>query len=106
MAFFPLLSIRCLYSGNWYKYPKKAEETQQQEDDEYELIKYSLLLRNDCSLTDVVERSAFSKVISTWLADMSNLTESQKELNKKFLSIFKDFPHVIPIPAIQATNRQ
>ncbi|WP_353287676.1 hypothetical protein [Wolbachia endosymbiont (group B) of Gerris lacustris] len=20
MAFFPLLSIRCLYSGNWYKY--------------------------------------------------------------------------------------
>ncbi|WP_353287091.1 hypothetical protein [Wolbachia endosymbiont (group B) of Gerris lacustris] len=22
MAFFPLLSIRCLYSGNWYKYEK------------------------------------------------------------------------------------
>ncbi|WP_353287645.1 hypothetical protein [Wolbachia endosymbiont (group B) of Gerris lacustris] len=20
MAFFPLLSIRCLYSGNWYKF--------------------------------------------------------------------------------------
>ncbi|WP_419215034.1 ankyrin repeat domain-containing protein [Wolbachia endosymbiont of Rhagoletis cingulata] len=79
---------------NDFKHSKKAEKTQQQEDDEYELIKYSLLLRNDCSLTDVVERSAFSKVISTWLADMSNLTESQKELNKKFLSIFKDFPHV------------
>ncbi len=25
---------------------------------------------------------------------MSNLTESQKELNKKFLSTFKDFPHI------------
>lgn len=79
---------------NDFKHSKKAEKTQQQEDDDYELIKYSLLLRNDCSLTDVVERSAFSKVISTWLADMSNLTESQKELNKKFLSTFKDFPHV------------
>ncbi|MCA7010748.1 ankyrin repeat domain-containing protein [Wolbachia endosymbiont of Tribolium confusum] len=79
---------------NDFKHSKKAEETQQQEDDEYELIKYSLLLRNDCSLTDVVERSAFGKLISTWLVDMSNLTESQKELNKKFLSIFKDFPHV------------
>ena len=67
---------------NDFKHPKKAEETQQQEDDEYELIKYSLLLRNDCSLTDVVERSAFGKLISTWLVDMSNLTESQKELNK------------------------
>lgn len=41
-----------------------------------------MLLRNDCSLTDVVERSAFGKLISTWLVDMSNLTESQKELNK------------------------
>ncbi|WP_342068428.1 ankyrin repeat domain-containing protein [Wolbachia endosymbiont (group B) of Melanargia galathea] len=79
---------------NDFKHSKKAEETQQQEDDEYELIKYSLLLRNDCSLTDVVERSAFGKLISTWLVDMSNLTESQKELNKKFLSTFKDFPHV------------
>ncbi|KLT22437.1 ankyrin repeat domain protein [Wolbachia endosymbiont of Armadillidium vulgare str. wVulC] len=79
---------------NGFEHPKKAEEIQQQEDDEYELVKYSLLLRNDCSLTDVVERSAFGKLISTWLADMSNLTESQKELNKKFLSIFKDFPHV------------
>ncbi|WP_265016911.1 ankyrin repeat domain-containing protein [Wolbachia endosymbiont (group B) of Lycaena phlaeas] len=79
---------------NDFKHSKKAEETQQQEDDEYELIKYSLLLRNDCSLTDVVERSAFGKLISTWLVDMSNLTESQKELNKKFLSTFKDFSHV------------
>ncbi|QWE33115.1 MULTISPECIES: ankyrin repeat domain-containing protein [unclassified Wolbachia] len=79
---------------NDFKHSKKAEETQQQEDDEYELIKYSLLLRNDCSLTDVVERSAFGKLISTWLVDMSNLTESQKELNKKFLSTFKDFPHI------------
>ncbi|WP_264337458.1 ankyrin repeat domain-containing protein [Wolbachia endosymbiont (group B) of Dolichovespula media] len=79
---------------NDFKHSKKAEETQQQEDDEYELIKYSLLLRNDCSLTDVVERGAFGKLISTWLVDISNLTESQKELNKKFLSTFKDFPHV------------
>ncbi|OAB79457.1 hypothetical protein WSTR_05235 [Wolbachia endosymbiont of Laodelphax striatellus] len=99
----PLLGHKSFYTlkllveliKNDFKHSKKAEKTQQQEDDEYELIKYSLLLRNDCSLTDVVERSAFSKVISTWLADMSNLTESQKELNKKFLSIFKDFPHVI-----------
>nr|WP_264719434.1 ankyrin repeat domain-containing protein [Wolbachia endosymbiont (group B) of Eucosma cana] len=52
---------------NDFKHSKKAEETQQQEDDEYELIKYSLLLRNDCSLTDVVERSAFGKLISTGL---------------------------------------
>ncbi|MFL3877255.1 hypothetical protein [Wolbachia endosymbiont of Trichogramma kaykai] len=66
---------------NDFEHSKKAEETQQQ-DDEYELIKYSLLLRNDCSLTDVVERSAFGKLISTCLVDMSNLTESQKELNK------------------------
>ncbi|OCA05839.1 hypothetical protein wTpre_157 [Wolbachia endosymbiont of Trichogramma pretiosum] len=41
-----------------------------------------MLLRNDCSLTDVVERSAFGKMISTLLVNMSNLTESQKELNK------------------------
>ncbi|WP_245970092.1 ankyrin repeat domain-containing protein [Wolbachia endosymbiont of Bemisia tabaci] len=79
---------------NDFKHSKKAEETQQQEDDEYELIKYSLVLRNDCSLTDIAERGAFGKLISTWLVDMSNLTESQKELNKKFLSTFKDFPHV------------
>ncbi|WP_338062150.1 ankyrin repeat domain-containing protein [Wolbachia endosymbiont of Cylisticus convexus] len=79
---------------NDFKHPKKAKETQQQEDDEYELIKYSLLLRGDCSLMDVAGRSAFGKLTSTWLVDMSNLTESQKELNKKFLSIFKDFPHV------------
>ncbi|WP_353287814.1 hypothetical protein [Wolbachia endosymbiont (group B) of Gerris lacustris] len=24
MAFFPLLSIRCLYSGNWYKRIKES----------------------------------------------------------------------------------
>lgn len=29
-----------------------------------------------------------------WLADGSNLTENQKELNRKFLTIIKDFPHI------------
>ncbi len=77
---------------NDFKHPKKAEETQQQEDDEYELIKYSLL--HDCSLIDNIERSAFSKLIPMWLADGSNLTENQKELNRKFLTIIKDFPHI------------
>lgn len=76
---------------NDFKHPKKVEETQQQ-DDEYELIKYSLL--HDCSLIDSIERSAFSKLIPMWLVDGSNLTENQKELNRKFLTIIKGFPHI------------
>ncbi|WP_341816496.1 ankyrin repeat domain-containing protein [Wolbachia endosymbiont (group A) of Agelastica alni] len=76
--------------------PRKAEETRQREeqvDDEYELLKYSLLFRNGYSLIDTVRKDTFDNLICTWFADVSGLTPKQKELNKKLLSILKDLPY-------------
>ncbi|WP_341818436.1 ankyrin repeat domain-containing protein [Wolbachia endosymbiont (group B) of Ennomos erosarius] len=76
--------------------PKKAEETTtgEQVDDEYELLKYSLLFRNGCPLIDTVGRDTFDNLICTWFAGVSGLTPKQKELNKKLLSILKDLPYL------------
>ena len=51
--------------------PKKAEETTtgEQVDDEYELLKYSLLFRNGYSLIDTVGKDTFDNLICTWFAD-------------------------------------
>ncbi len=72
--------------------PKKAEETTtgEQVDDEYELLKYSLLFRNGYSLIDTVGKDTFDNLICTWFADVSGLTPKQNKLNKKLLSILKD----------------
>jgi len=72
--------------------PKKAEETTtgKQVDDEYELLKYSLLFRNGYSLIDTVGKDTFDNLICTWFADVSGLTPKQNKLNKKLLSILKD----------------
>ncbi|MGL9725480.1 MAG: hypothetical protein ACR5KV_01865 [Wolbachia sp.] len=78
------------------EYSKKAEKIQQQADDEYESIKYSLLLNNDHSLINVVKKkSTFHKLMFIWFADVSGLTESQKKLNRELLNILKNFPHFI-----------
>src|SRR6266576_1832720 len=76
--------------------PKKAEKTTtgEQVDDEYELLKYSLLFRNGCTLIDNVRRDAFDNLLCTWFADVSGLTQEQKELNKKLLSILKDLSYL------------
>jgi ankyrin repeat protein len=77
------------------KHPEKAEETQQSEDqiaDEYKFLKYSLLLRENRPLIDVVGKDTFDNLICTWFADTSGLTEDQKKLNIKLLSILKDLP--------------
>ncbi|WP_353271822.1 ankyrin repeat domain-containing protein [Wolbachia endosymbiont (group A) of Nomada goodeniana] len=76
--------------------PKKAEKTTtgEQVDDEYELLKYSLLFRNGCPLIDNVRRDAFDNLLCTWFADVSGLTQEQKELNKKLLSILKDLSYL------------
>ncbi|MGL9758417.1 MAG: ankyrin repeat domain-containing protein [Wolbachia sp.] len=78
--------------------PKKAEETtrgeEEQVDDEYELLKYSLLFRNGCPLIDNVRRDTFDNLLCTWFADVSGLTPKQNELNKKLLSILKDLPYL------------
>ncbi|WP_353269891.1 ankyrin repeat domain-containing protein [Wolbachia endosymbiont (group A) of Myopa testacea] len=78
--------------------PKKAEKTttggeEEQVDDEYELLKYSLLFRNGYSLIDTVRKDTFDNLICTWFADVSDLTPKQNKLNKKLLSIFKDLPY-------------
>ncbi|GFS56376.1 ANK_REP_REGION domain-containing protein [Nephila pilipes] len=76
---------------------EKKEEVQQREeqvDDEYELLKYSLLFRNGCPLIDTVRRDTFDNLLCTWFADTSGLTPKQKELNKKLLSIIKDLPYL------------
>ncbi|MDX5526503.1 MAG: ankyrin repeat domain-containing protein [Wolbachia endosymbiont of Andrena nigroaenea] len=59
--------------------PKKAEEAttgreEEQVDDEYELLKYSLLFRKGCPLVDNVRRDTFDSLLCTWFADTSNLT--------------------------------
>ncbi|WP_265015232.1 ankyrin repeat domain-containing protein [Wolbachia endosymbiont (group B) of Camptogramma bilineatum] len=76
--------------------PKKAEKTTtgEQVDDEYELLKYSLLFRNGCPLIDNVRRDTFDNLLCTWFADVSGLTQEQKELNKKLLSILKDLSYL------------
>ncbi|WP_353274125.1 ankyrin repeat domain-containing protein [Wolbachia endosymbiont (group A) of Ennomos erosarius] len=76
--------------------PKKAEKTTtgEQVDDEYELLKYSLLFRNGYPLIDNVRRDAFDNLLCTWFADVSGLTQEQKELNKKLLSILKDLSYL------------
>src|SRR6266576_2594747 len=76
--------------------PKKAEKTTtgEQVDDEYELLKYSLLFRNGCTLIDNVRRDAFDNLLCTWFADVSGLTQEQKELTKKLLSILKDLSYL------------
>ncbi|GFR19820.1 ANK_REP_REGION domain-containing protein [Trichonephila clavata] len=76
---------------------EKKEEVQQREeqaDDEYELLKYSLLFRNSCPLIDNVRRDTFDNLLCTWFADTSGLTPKQKELNKKLLSIIKDLSYL------------
>ncbi|MGL9779643.1 MAG: ankyrin repeat domain-containing protein [Wolbachia sp.] len=78
---------------------RKAEETttgweEEQVDDEYELLKYSLLFRNGCQLIDNVRRDTFDNLLCTWFADVSGLTQEQKELNKKLLSILKDLSYL------------
>ncbi|WP_341822370.1 ankyrin repeat domain-containing protein [Wolbachia endosymbiont (group A) of Clivina fossor] len=79
--------------------PKKAEKTttggeEEQVDDEYELLKYSLLFRKGYSLIDTVRKDTFDNLICTWFADVSGLTPKQNELNKKLLSILKDLPYL------------
>ncbi|MGL9762745.1 MAG: ankyrin repeat domain-containing protein [Wolbachia sp.] len=75
---------------------KKAEETQrkkEQVDDEYELLKFSFLFRNNRSLIDVSGRKTFDNFMCTWLADVSDLTPDQKKLNGKLLNILKYLPY-------------
>uniref|UniRef100_A0A1A9VJN9 ANK_REP_REGION domain-containing protein n=1 Tax=Glossina austeni TaxID=7395 RepID=A0A1A9VJN9_GLOAU len=76
--------------------PKKAEKTTtgEQVGDEYELLKYSLLFHNGCPLIDNVRRDTFDNLLCTWFADVSGLTQEQKELNKKLLSILKDLSYL------------
>ncbi|WCR58311.1 ankyrin repeat domain-containing protein [Wolbachia endosymbiont of Ctenocephalides felis wCfeJ] len=67
---------------------------QGQVDDEYDLIKYSLLLRSDSPFIDVVERGTFDKLIHPWFSETSDLTEEQKKLSKELLSMLKDIPYL------------
>ncbi|MDG7055577.1 MAG: ankyrin repeat domain-containing protein [Wolbachia endosymbiont of Menacanthus eurysternus] len=76
------------------KHPEKVEEPQQVKepvDDEYELLKYSLLLRENRPLIDVVEKDTFDSLLCAWFAEVSNLTPDQKKLNDKLLGILKGF---------------
>ncbi|KAG8173430.1 hypothetical protein JTE90_010365 [Oedothorax gibbosus] len=78
--------------NNSSEHPKKAEETQQREeqvDNEYEFLKYSLLFRNGCPLIGNVRRDAFYSLLCTWFAYTSDLTPKQRELDKKLLSVLK-----------------
>ncbi|WP_343033197.1 ankyrin repeat domain-containing protein [Wolbachia endosymbiont of Madathamugadia hiepei] len=83
-----------LTKNDGLKHLGKIEESQQEKepvDDEYELLKYSSLLREDRSLIDVVEKDTFDNLICTWFADVSNLTPNQRKLNKELLCILKGF---------------
>ncbi|MDM8335081.1 ankyrin repeat domain-containing protein [Wolbachia pipientis] len=88
-------SVR-LIKDKEFKHREKAEKTQQEKrpvDDEYELLKYSLLPRSDCPLIDVVGKDTFDNLICIWFADVHTSTPDQKKLNEEMLMILKDLPY-------------
>ncbi|WCR59297.1 MAG: Phosphocholine transferase AnkX [Wolbachia endosymbiont of Ctenocephalides felis wCfeF] len=81
-----------LIKGNESRHPEETQQEKKQVGDEYELFKYSLLLRDNGLLIDVVGKGTFDNLICTWFVDVSGLTKNQENLNAELLSIFKDIP--------------
>ncbi|WP_353278336.1 ankyrin repeat domain-containing protein [Wolbachia endosymbiont (group B) of Longitarsus flavicornis] len=65
---------------------------QNQEDDRYELLKYSLLCRDSRSLVDILEEDTFDDLTCAWSGEVLDLTPSQNELNNELLSILQACP--------------
>jgi ankyrin repeat protein len=87
----PLLGNRTLkYLAELIESDNLKQLRKERRDDEYELVKYSLLCRDNRSLVDIIEEDTFDDLICTWFAEAHDLTSSQEELNKNLLSILKD----------------
>ncbi|WP_265022320.1 ankyrin repeat domain-containing protein [Wolbachia endosymbiont (group B) of Ischnura elegans] len=71
---------------------REAKQKEEQVDDEYESLKYSLLLSDNSSLISIIKREEFNNLISEWSSGAPDLKEGQKNLNKALLSLLKDFP--------------
>ncbi|WP_425383781.1 ankyrin repeat domain-containing protein [Wolbachia endosymbiont (group A) of Scoparia ambigualis] len=71
---------------------REAKQKEEQVDDGYESLKYSLLLSDNSSLISIIKREEFNNLISEWSSGASDLKEGQKNLNKALLSLLKDFP--------------
>ncbi len=72
---------------------REAKQKEEQVDDEYESLKYSLLLSDNSSLISIIKREEFNNLISEWSSGAPDLLkEGQKNLNKALLSLLKDFP--------------
>ncbi|WP_143688761.1 ankyrin repeat domain-containing protein [Wolbachia endosymbiont of Laodelphax striatellus] len=71
---------------------REAKQKEEQVDDGYESLKYSLLLSDNSSLISIIKREEFNNLISEWSSGAPDLKEGQKNLNKALLSLLKDFP--------------
>ncbi|WP_341823067.1 ankyrin repeat domain-containing protein [Wolbachia endosymbiont (group A) of Clivina fossor] len=72
-----------------YSEEGEAKQKEEQVDDEYELLKHSLLLSDNGPLTSIIKMEEFNNLISD---SASDLKDGQENLNKALLNLLKDFP--------------